>query len=191
MYADYDIAPVGSHMDFERGVILGPNFLRSEDGFRIHPNADATLLRHAVLYFDKIHWAQNSFMMGGVPADIITLYDAGIADARLTNVTDEGPRIVDEPWFETIRRGGAYPFPWPDDMAAAYFKAQAETFLALDQAEPEVWTMGGHAPMWEAPASVSDMRFVSEMRINAALPMPPEDLPIADAIDFKDRHKSK
>ena len=182
-------------MAFERGVILGPKYSRYEPstgvGFTIDPNGDPALIRHAVLYFDRIHWAQNAFMMGGIPAEIVPLCEAGIADARITQLTDDGPRIFEEPWFETLRRGGRYPFPMPPDMEAAYFKAQAETFLALDKTEPDVWTMGGHAPMWEAPESVADRRVVAEIKINAALPTPPNETPIADVYDFRERHKAK
>ena len=182
-------------MAFERGVILGPKFSRFERhgnvGYTIETHADPTLLRHAILYFDKIHWAQNAYMMGGIPEEIHVLHEAGIADARITQLTEDGPRVVDEPWVETARRGGTYPSPMPADMAAAYFKAQAETFRALDKAEPEVWTMGGHAPMWEAPGSVADKRLVTEIKINAALPTPPDDVHIADVIDFRDRYKAQ
>ena len=182
-------------MAFERGVILGPKFSRYEAStgvnFSIDPSADPALLRHAVLYFDRIHWAQNAFMMGGIPAEIVLLCEAGIADARITQLTDDGPRIFEEPWLETLRRGGRYPFPMPSDMAAAYFKAQADTYLALDRSEPEVWTMGGHAPMWEAPGSVADRRIVAEIKINAELPMPPNETSIADVFDFRQRHKAQ
>src|ERR1700687_496913 len=102
-------------MAIERGVILGPKFSRFERngsfGFSIETHADPTLLRHAILYFDKIHWAQNAYMMGGLPAEILTLHDAGIADARITQLTEDGPRIIEEPWVETVRRGGRYPNP--------------------------------------------------------------------------------
>ena len=129
-------------------------------------------------------------MMGGIPAEIVPLCEAGIADARITQLTDDGPRIFEEPWFETLRRGGRYPFPMPPDMEAAYFKAQAETFLAQDKTEPDVWTprVGTHLT-WEAPESVADRRVVVEIKINAALLTPPNETPIADVYDFRERIK--
>ena len=152
----------------KRGIVLAP-IANIENGYlKIAPvQIDATLLRHALLYFDRIAFAQGS-MFGYSSQDIEYLVDRGHA--------------------ETVR------VPLRSFSGKAwqmYARDQWDAFSILNQRDNNTWTLGQHARNLIFPDKPRTLSTVAEITINAALPSPPELTCLDEIIDFRTRHDSK
>ncbi len=150
-------------MNSDRGIILGPDAEIDVKTNRIHirntePNAG--LLRHALLYWDRIDFPQNNIIH--VNSDAIDfLTKSGVAQSTLIRVNGIG------------------------DMAALYVAAQFEAFRELNTQSPDMWTFGQHARDFSGLDGEIAQAQVAEIEINSVLPTPPDDTPLEDILELK------
>jgi len=75
--------------------------------------------------------------------------------------------------------------------ADLYLGAQVEIFRQLEESEPGVWTFGQSARTLRlAPADV-ERRHIVELELNGLLPTPPDDVPIAQILELKQRRRDE
>lgn len=157
-------------MNTERGIIIGPQVEIDIATNLIHlistePNPQ--LLRHAVLYWDKIDFPQNNLLHINSP-DIDFLEQENIA--QKTNIS--------------INQNG--------DFATLYVQAQFDVFELLNQKDPDKWTIGQYTKYLQAPPNTNfTEKHVIEMEINNLLPVPPDDIPLADLLELKQKRKDE
>ena len=157
-------------MNTERGIIIGPQVEIDIATNLIHlistePNPQ--LLRHAVLYWDKIDFPQNNLLYINSP-DIDFLEQEGIAQQTDIRINQSG------------------------NFATLYVQAQFEAFELLNQKDPDKWAIGQYAKNLIALPSVNlEKRHLVEMEINNILPVPPDDIPLADLLELKQKRKDE
>lgn len=150
-------------MSNERGIILGPDAEIDVGSNRVHirtTDPDPGLLRHALLYWDKIDFPQSNIIHVG-SNDIEFLKQAGVAQTTQIRVNSSG------------------------DMAALYVAAQFAAFHALNAKNPDMWTLGQHAKGFGGLNSEITRAQLAEIEINGVLPTPPNDTPLAEILELK------
>jgi hypothetical protein len=153
----------------ERGLIISSDVEVDVASKRIsmrssEPNAG--LLRQAVLYWDRIDFPQNN-LIHVESRDINFLKEEGIAQTT------------------QIRVGGG-------EMAALYVQAQFAAFDELNRTSPGTWTLGqSAAAFFAAPSSRTVQERLAEIALNALLPVPPDDEPLAELLAFKSTRKDE
>lgn len=156
-------------MSYERGIILGPDAEIDVHSNRIHirttePNPG--FLRHALLYWDKIDFPQNNIIHVG-SADIDFLKQAGAAQTTQIRMTSSG------------------------EGAALYVAAQFAAFHLLNDKSPNMWTLGQHARDFNGMSSEITRAQLAEIEINGVLPTPPNDTPLAEILNFKEKRRDE
>lgn len=153
----------------ERGIIIGAeveiNIATNQINI-IRSSPNPYLLRHAVLYWDKIAFPQNNIIRYNIP-DIDFLTQEGIAEQPL------------------ISNGSG-------DAATLYFQAQLKALELLTKREPDKWTIGQYAKAFICPAlsKLSEAQFI-EFEINNVLPVPPYDTHLDDLLNLKAKRKDE
>lgn len=156
-------------MNYERGIILGPDAEIDVKNNKIHirnsePNAG--LLRHALLYWDKIDFPQNNIIhVNSASIDFLT--KSGVAQSTQIHANGSG------------------------DMAALYVAAQFEAFRELNNQSPDMWTFGQHAREFSGLNDEITHAQIAEIEINSALPTPPDDTPLEDILELKLKHQTE
>lgn len=161
--------PKGIAMSHERGIILGPDAeidVRSNEIYLRTSEPNPGLLRHALLYWDKIDFPQNNIIHVG-SGDIEFLKQAGAAQTTQIRMTGGG------------------------DMAALYVAAQFAAFHHLNDKSPNMWTLGQHARDFNGISSEITRAQLAEIEINGVLPTPPNDTPLAEILEFKDKRRDE
>lgn len=150
-------------MNHDRGIILGPDAeidVRTNKIFIRTSEPNPGLLRHALLYWDKIDFPQNNIIHVG-STDIDFLKQAGAAQTTQIRMTGGG------------------------DMAALYVAAQFAAFHQLNDQSPDMWTLGQQAKDFNGISSEITRAQLAEIEINGVLPTPPNDTPLADILELK------
>jgi hypothetical protein len=156
-------------MQYERGVILGPDTEINVATNKVHmitsePNAG--LLRHALLYWDKIDFPQNNIIRVE-SRDIEFLKQVGVAQTTQIRMSMGG------------------------EMAALYVAAQFAAFRHLNKENPDMWTLGQHAKSFTGFSSEITKAQLAEIEINGVLPTPPDDTPLADILELKQKRQNE
>lgn len=149
----------------DRGIILTPDidvnvgynsfFLRSKE-----PNPN--ILRHAILYWDKIAFPQNN-LVRVQSRDIDFLEQEGIA---------QQPKI-------TMSQSG--------EFASLYVQGQINALDLLNKKNPGMWTMGQFSKDLIVTPENAMQDEIIEIEINNVLPIPPYDIPLADILELKQK----
>ena len=158
------------HMNTEIVIIIGPEvevYTKTNSIHFISSAPNPELLRHAVLYWDKLDFPQNNLVHIEASSDIDFLKQEGIA--QQTNIC--------------IAQSG--------DFATLYLQAQFDAFKLLNQKEPDKWTIGQYTKNLIQPTVGLAEKHVIEMEINELLPVPPEDIPLADILELKQKRKDE
>lgn len=152
-------------MVYERGIILGPDAkidVASNSIHMITSEPNAGLLRHALLYWDKIDFPQNNIIRVE-SSDIEFLKQAGVAQTTQIRVDMSG------------------------EMATLYVAAQFAAFHQLNNNNPNMWTLGQHTKEFSGLSSEITKAQLAEIEINGVLPTPPDDTPLADILELKQK----
>lgn len=152
-------------MVYERGIILGPDAkidVASNSIHMITSEPNAGLLRHALLYWDKIDFPQNN-IIHVESSDIEFLKQAGVAQTTQIRVNMSG------------------------EMATLYVAAQFAAFHQLNNNNPNMWTLGQHTKEFSGLSSEITKAQLAEIEINGVLPTPPDDTPLADILELKQK----
>jgi Family of unknown function (DUF6236) len=118
------------------------------------------LLRHSLLYFDRIEWPTNN-IVHIANGDIDYLISAGVAQCSRT----------------VIRASGG--------MAELYARAQFEAFKGLAADSGSVWTIGQYAQILSGPEDLLEESKAFEIQLNGLLPSPPADIALDELLEFK------
>jgi hypothetical protein len=156
-------------MNYDRGIILGPDAQIDVRTNEVHirtsePNPG--LLRHSLLYWDKIDFPQNNIIHVS-SSSIDFLIKAGVAQST------------------QIRVGGS------GGMAALYVAAQFAAFRELNSQNPDMWTFGQHAQEFSGLDGEITQAQIAEIEINSVLPTPPDDTPLEDILELKRKRESE
>ncbi|HHF7365148.1 TPA: DUF6236 family protein [Legionella bozemanae] len=153
----------------ERGIIIGPEVELDVDNNSIRlisSQPNPYLLRHAVLYWDKIDFPQ-CFIHCDSP-DINFLEKEGVAQQTFIPVRDN------------------------DEIASLYLQAQLDAFKLLTEKEPGKWTIGQYAKKFinSSMDCFSDKQLV-EIEINNVLPVPHVNTSLDDLLELKQKRKDE
>jgi len=153
---------VGS-MALKRGIVLGPNVSVNVAENRISTGeggSSSSLLRHSLLYFDKIEWPTNNLIQIGDP-EIDQLISLGVAQSTKARLDLNG------------------------NWAELYVRAQFQTYQALASDKDYVWTIGQQANILNGPQELLEDTQAFEIELNGLLPTPPSDIALDELLEFK------
>ena len=156
-------------MNMERGIILGPDVVLDIPNNKLQfrsTEPNAALLRHAVLYWDKIDFPQNN-VINIVSQDIEFLKQEGVAQSTHVHLA-----------------GGM-------EMATMYAAAQIGAYIRLTQTNPHVWTMGQRGVEFIVGGAESGDTPFLEIELNDVLPTPPDGTPLAELLDIRRKRKDE
>lgn len=155
----------------ERGIILSiTDIQKKSDGGLVFngvgPNPN--LLRHSILYWNKIAFPQGVFFRStGIP-EVEYLKDLGVAQEI------------------TIPIHGNQ-----QDFNYLYGLLQTTAFDELNRKEPGMWTIGQSAIEFISNSPNVTREHVFEVELNNVLPTPPENIPFSDILEFKEKRKDE
>jgi hypothetical protein len=156
-------------MKNERGIILGPDVnvdVAANTVQIVTTSPNPGLLRHSVLYWDKIDFPQSN-VIHIETKEIQELIKAGVAQSTQIIVDVSGP------------------------LASLYVASQFAAFYHLNDQNPEMWTMGQHARNFSGINSLISDAQIAELEINDVLPTPPENTPISTILELKNKRKDE
>jgi hypothetical protein len=160
-----------------------PNYVNSENrtrGIIIHSpttiNADGTItvkqsnldsqdLRSALLYWDKLSFPRNQVIYIGGGPEAKELVNCG---------------IMERPTIDVIPSG---------DSDLIMTSAEAIALQQYDQKEPGVWSVGSGANSLSYSGSKSGTG--TGLELYNSLPIPGENVPLVEILDFKERRRSE
>jgi hypothetical protein len=150
-----------------RGIIIYPEMRRMPGGgVRIVSSiVDPLTVRRAALYWDKIDHPTTRAIYVALSPDEERLKQAGV----LTET-----RITDRFQTENI-----------------LLEAPARALLQHNTAAPGQWALAQSSPDLVIPASLSIPTRGLEVELHEALPVPAEDVPIEDVLQFKHRRRDE
>ncbi|HAU1603701.1 TPA: hypothetical protein JBJ19_02365 [Legionella pneumophila] len=158
-------------MKTERGIILSPEVeidIVSNVINLVSSAPDPKLLRHAILYWDKIDFPTNNVLSVDLSPDMDFLKQEGIVQQTDIRINQSG------------------------DLATLYVQAQFNAFELLNQKDPDKWTIGQHAKNLITPPTTNFIeKQIIEIEINSLLPVPPDDIPLDDLLEFKKKRKDE
>jgi hypothetical protein len=77
------------------------------------------------------------------------------------------------------------------ELTAIYVETQFRAFHLLNQANPGMWTLGQQTKdFFGLPGGVTRQQ-IAEISLNSVLPIPPDDIPLADILELKSRRKNE
>jgi len=152
----------------KRGVIVGPAFeVDGGGGLTICGIApDPVSLRRFLLYWDEIDFPFNESIRMGTPLDFLFLLRAGVA--RRTSVS--------------IITG---------DIKSGFVNTPFAVLAHNNAREPGCWSIGQTSSGFYMPPEAGADARVIEVELYEALPAPPDDVPLADILEFKKRRATE
>jgi Family of unknown function (DUF6236) len=153
-----------------RGLVVAPRF--EWDGvflkFPGNSGPDAADLRRYLLYWDRIDFPDNNLISIRSSPDIEFLVGAGIMTRTRVQ------------------------FNSSPDIRLDFIRAQFEAFKRLNTQEPGQWSLGQATSSWYVPSEARDIETRAvEIELYKALPVPPEDVALADILEFRDRRRAE
>lgn len=148
-----------------RGLLATPGvYVVSKDGLRSGTEDDAQYLRAMVLFWDKVVSAEpGQFRIGGGP-ELEYLENVGFFERR--------------------------PFPQPGGgMAQLQIDARSQAFEKLEAASPGSWAIFSHTGHWDGEEA--DSQRALRVRLMGALPVPNQDVPLAEVLEFKQKRQAE
>lgn len=154
-------------MATSRGVVISHGFKSTGPGsFATSTAGILPLLRHCLLYWDKIEWPTNNLVAIGGGPDVDYLVSAGAL--QRTRV-------------QFIGR-------FTGDLTPVFSQAQLKVFDQLESAEPGVWSLSQSSDQLAFPGqSIAKMRSL-ECALFQVLPVPGDLVPFADILEFRARY---
>ncbi len=153
-----------------RGVVIAPKF--TFDGRTLHfpglVGIDGISLRQYLVYWDKIEYPQNNLIHIANSPDIDFLVDTGVLTRTM------------------IRFGG-----FSGDIGAGYVLAQIQALKIKNDIEPGQWSLAQATDRLFIPEDVSSATRAVEIELYRSLPLPSEDIPLTDILEFKLRYRDE
>jgi hypothetical protein len=169
----------------ERGVVILPEFnydgavFELPNALRIEPN----LLRHYLLYWDKIDYPHNvvdigeqqEFHRDAMGDDIVYLHEVGI----IQRTAIQRPELA-------VKRSRS-----PQGFAHDLVACQLLAVDFLERQQPGQWSMAQYFPSFLIPDGWSTPTRSLEIELYDSLPTPGEDISLDDVLEFKQRYSDE
>jgi hypothetical protein len=158
-------------MTMEKGIILQAaeiSFNKAENSITVHGNTNAREIRKSLLYWDKIAIPKNNFFSFG-SEDIQLLLDQQLAEEININLPSNNI-----------------------DMYRDTFTTQLLAYQKLQEDLNTSWTLGQYNS--EIFCSLNNKLIDSniiEIKLINALPCPPDNTPIFEILEFKEKHRHR
>lgn len=155
-------------MSDNRGIVISPPFnVLPEGGISCGGSPSASDLRKYLLYWDEIDYPDNNFVSIGADPDLEFLITAGVATR--TRVQFQG----------TISSGSG----------EFFLLAQQAVFEKRDNENPGLWSL---AQLSAAPYFANSSPITAiEYQLWNTLPVPQEDVPLNEILEFKARRRDE
>jgi hypothetical protein len=154
-----------------RGIIAAPGIISGyNNGFKMERGLSGEEIRYYLLYWDKIVIPDNNLVSIGLPEQELLL-ESGLVSRPLVGFSG--------------RFDG-------EMIAQAIAEAQALTASRLFAAEPDTdWTVHQIGDVLSMPSRFLTKQPSVNVQLVNALPVPSENVPISEIIDFKDRRRAE
>lgn len=157
-------------MESPRGIVISPGFKSTgPDSFSVNTVGIDGILRHCLLYWDRIEWPQNNlFAIGGSP-DAAVLESAGILQRHRINFSGQ----------------------FSGDFTPLIAQGQLKVFEILEKEQPGAWSLAQSSDVLRFPGqTIADHRAI-EVQLDEALPVPADGVSFQDILEFKQRHSAE
>jgi hypothetical protein len=153
-----------------RGLVIALPFTTDAGAVSVQPSFARASLRQYLLYWDKLDWPDNDRVSIRInnDDDLNFLQKAGILQRSMVELGDS----VSSP-------------------AEAMLRAQTSALETLNQADPGAWSLAQHAAALASVAEGTAESCVMELLLDSALPVPIDDTPIEDVLEFKERRRAE
>lgn len=153
-----------------KGIVVSPKVSIKADGkMLLSTFVDPVELRRAVLFWDRINKPINNIVAMGLSPDESFLQECGVLKQ-----------------FEIVARGVS------GQLGHLYAKLHLEAFNQLEASEPGQWCMseGENSFNLEARGVFSEGRGAL-VELHRAIPLPVEDTPLHDLLEFKEKRRDE
>ena len=153
-----------------KGIVVSPKITIDQKG-GIFGNSfvDPVELRRAVLFWDRINKPSNNIIHFGLSGDEQFLNQCGVLKEkkiRADNISGRGGLI--------------------------YARLHLEAFAQLEASEPGLWCMSEGESSFNLQAQgIYKQRRGALVELHRAIPLPKEDVPLADLLEFKERRRDE
>jgi Family of unknown function (DUF6236) len=194
----------------KRGIVICPKFASTGPDFELNCDVESTALRRFLLYWDKIAYAYPNGL--GKPnfsalrdlgflsdCGVLSLHDIPVSTADIslgevpspilmsqaTCLMSGGPRTRENP--SGIEILGCPAYVWPQLSTFAQLKVATEV-APLDG---DIWTIGQCNAQLCTTYYPSAVGLLLEATLYAALPIPVDETPLVEIMEFRDRRKAE
>jgi hypothetical protein len=153
-----------------RGVVISPGVQPAgPNGVTVNTGGVDNLLRHCLLYWDKIEWPSNNLVLIGGGPDIEFLIGAGAL--QRTRVQMVGT--------------------FSGSLMPIFAQAQLKVFDQLENAQPGAWSLSQVSDDLTFPEqNVAKLRAL-ECKLLQVLPVPADTVAFQDTLEFRTRYSAE
>lgn len=152
-----------------RGIVITPRFTFDGQKLSFNGGFDPVSLRQYLLYWDKIDWPNNNIIAFGDDAPEFTfLKEACVLERTMVR-------------FNSFNGNVGY----------AMLQMQVAALEARNAKEPGAWSLAQQSPLLASSTEGTvDTRSI-EVELYSAIPVPSEDVPFQDVLEFKQRRAAE
>jgi hypothetical protein len=154
----------------KRGIVITSPFVL--DGTRVTNSRDSItpeILRHYILYWDKIDWPSNNIV-------------------ESHRITPELDFLIDE---GVIQRTHVVFSSYRGNPFNAILEAQERVLKHLNDSEPGCWSLVQAAKELSQPDKSSELISSIDVQLYSAIPVPVPDVPLDDVLYFKMKRRDE
>lgn len=152
-----------------RGIVITPRFTFDGRTLSLHGGFAPVSLRQYLLYWDKIDWPDNNIIGFRDDApEFSFLKQAGVLERTMVRFT-----------------------AFSGNAGYALLQMQVLALEARNTNEPGAWSLAQQSALLaSSPEGTVDTRTI-EVELYSAIPVPSEDVPLHDVLEFKQRRNSE
>jgi hypothetical protein len=150
-----------------RGIVISPGFRSlGSKGFQVNNEGVPELLRHSILYWDRVEWPTNNLVHLGNSPDVEFL----VGEGAMTRTRIEF-------------RGS-----FSGDLTPVFAQGQLAVFNQLETLEPGAWSLAQAGQSLSFPLQGLAEKRCLEAELYGVLPTPLEGVPLRHILDFRLRY---
>jgi hypothetical protein len=174
--------------DMSRGIVIGQRI--NSNSTQINGSIETEDIVRWLLYWDKIAYAglglNGASISGNHSASIKYLESLGVFSSEIVDIQSLGSLTVPKPEPGiTIMGVAGNQFPI---VAAA---TRIKLCKTLSEKTGNIWTLGQSGSEELALSGIEKSKELLDIRLNSGLPVPSEDTPFEDILNFKEKHKAE
>jgi hypothetical protein len=153
----------------QRGIVIAPGFKSlGPTAFAFEAAEIPPMLRHCLLYWDRIEWPNNNIMSTGDGPDTDYLISAGVLHRM------------------PVQFGG-----FSGDFTPLLAQGQLRVFEHMEKMEPGLWSLAQSGDRLMFPGQAVPEERAFEVQLYEALPSVAEGTPYDVILEFRERYRSE